>query len=167
MALSISWSASKARQFRRHLVARVELDERSALESWTSPAQRALFAGMPRADRRHALDVVAGLRAHGIDDPEVLAAGLLHDAGKGRSIRLWHRVAWSLGERLGPWAWDLAALLPGGGTAMTRLRDHAERSAELAAWAGCRPRTVALIRGDVPAADAAAARALREADEVA
>ena len=167
MRSSISWLASKARQFRRHLVARVELDERSALESWTSPAQRALFDAMPRADRRHALDVVAGLRARGIDDPEVLAAGLLHDAGKGRSIRLWHRVAWSLGELSGPWVWGMAARLPGGAAAMARLRDHAERSAELAARAGSSPRTVALIRGDAPAADAAAARALREADEAA
>jgi hypothetical protein len=162
-----SWSASKARQFGRHLVARVEPGERAALDVWATPAQRTLFDTMPRADQRHALDVVAGLRARGIDDPEVLAAGLLHDAGKGRSIRLWHRVAWSLGERFGPRVWSAAGRLPGGAAAMARLRDHDERSAELAARAGCSPRTVALIRGDEPVVDTPAARALHEADEAA
>ena len=160
-----SWWARKARQAGRHLAARVRPAERAALDAWTTPAQRLLFDAMPRPDQRHALDVVARLRARGIDDPEVLAAGLLHDAGKGRSIRLWHRVAWSLGERFGPRAWATAGRLPGGARAMARLRDHAERSAELAARAGCRPRTVALIRGDAAATDAAAARALHEADE--
>lgn len=167
MRLSTSWSASKARQFGRHLVARVGPAERVALEAWTTPAQRTLFDAMPRADQRHALDVVAGLRARGIDDPEVLAAGLLHDAGKGRSIRLWHRVAWSLGERFGKWVWSAAGRLPGGAAAMERLCDHGLRSAELAARAGCSPRTVALIRGDAPAADNPAMRALSEADEAA
>lgn len=149
------------------MTARVEPGERAALDAWTTPAQRALFDAMPRADRRHALDVVAGLRARGMDDPDILVAGLLHDAGKGRSIRLWHRVAWSLGELSGPWVWGMAARLPGGAAAMARLRDHAERSAELAAWAGCGPRTVALIRGPALAGDAEAARALHAADEAA
>jgi hypothetical protein len=162
-----AWWAAKARQFGRHLAARVEPGERAGLEAWTTPAQLALFDAMPKADQRHALDVVAGLRARGIDDPEVLAAGLLHDAGKGRSIRLWHRIAWSLGERFGPWVWSAAGRLPGGAEAMVRLRDHDRRSAELAALAGCSARTVALIRGDATAADSTAARALHDADEAA
>jgi hypothetical protein len=167
MRSSISFLASKARQFGRHLAARVEPGERAALESWTTPAQLALFDTMPTADQRHALDVVAGLRARGLHDPEVLTAGLLHDTGKGRSIRLWHRVAWSLGEQFGPWVWSAAGRLPGGASAMARLRDHGRRSAELAVLAGCSPRTVALIRGDGAADDAMAARALHEADEAA
>ncbi len=165
MVSSISWWASKARQFGRHVTAHVSSAERAALDAWASQAQVRLFDAMPAADRRHALDVVARLRLRGVDDPEVLLAGLLHDAGKGRSVHLWHRVAWSLGERFGPWVWAAAARLPGGASAMDRLRDHAERSAELASWAGCRPRTVALIRGAASSADAAAAHALREADE--
>ncbi len=47
---------------------------------------------MPVADQRHALDVVARLRAAGLTDPDLLAAALLHDAGKGPRVRLWHRV---------------------------------------------------------------------------
>ncbi len=139
--------------------------ERAALAELLTPAQLVLFDAMPVADRRHGLDVVAALRAAGVDDGDVHLAGLFHDAGKGRSIRLWHRVAWSLGELLGPWVHAMAARLPGGGDAMARLRDHAERSAELAAAVGCPPRSVALIRGDAGSSGDAALAALRAADE--
>jgi hypothetical protein len=165
MGSSRSWWASKARQFGRHLVARVAPTERAELADWLTPAQLALFDAMPVADRRHGLDVLRRLRALGSDDNDLLLAGLFHDAGKGPAIRLWHRVAWSLGERLGPRAHRLAATLPGGGDAMARLRDHADRSATLALAAGCGPRVAGLIRGDAPPADAAAAALLRAADE--
>jgi hypothetical protein len=159
------WWASKVRQFGRHLVARVASTERAGLAGWLTPAQLALFDGMPVADRRHGLDVLERLRALSSDDRDLLLAGLFHDAGKGRAIRLWHRVAWSLGERLGPWVRQLAARLPGGADAMARLRDHAERSAALALAAGCGPRAARLIRGDAPPADAAVAALLHAADE--
>lgn len=164
MASLASWWGSKARQLGRHLAARVRPVERAALAEWLAPAQLALFDGMPVADRRHGLDVLAALGAAG-GDGDLRLAALFHDAGKGRSIRLWHRVAWSLGELLGPWVHRLAARLPGGADAMARLRDHAERSAELALAAGCSPRAAALIRGEVGPADAAALAALRAADE--
>jgi len=160
-----SWWAGKARQLARHVVARVRPVERAALAEWLTPSQLALFDGMPVADRRHGLDVAAALRADGVTDRDVLLAGLLHDAGKGRSIRLWHRVAWSLGELLGPWVHGAAARLPGGDDAMARLRDHAERSAELALAVGSGGRTAALIRGAVADDDRAALAALRAADE--
>src|SRR5450759_2017733 len=165
MGSSRSWWASKARQFGRHLVARVTPAERAGLATWLTPAQLALFDGMQVADRQHGLDVLERLRALGSDDPDLLLAGLFHDVGKGRSIRLWHRVAWSLGERLGPWVQQLAARLPGGGDAMARLRDHADRSATLALATGCGMRTAGLIRGNAPPADAAAAALLHAADE--
>jgi len=165
MASQRSWWASKARQLGRHLAARVRPVERAALAEWLTAAQLALFEAMPVADRRHALDVVAALRASGVTDRDVHLAGLFHDAGKGRSVRLWHRVAWSLGELLGPWVHGLAARLPGGGDAMARLRDHAGRSAELAAAVGCPPRSVALIRGDPGVEGGASLAALHAADE--
>ena len=165
MGSPASWWASKVRQFGRHLVARVAPTDRSELAGWLTPPQLALFDGMPVADQRHGLDVLERLRAQGCDDRELLLAGLFHDSGKGRSIRLWHRVAWSLGERLGPWVHRLAARLPGGGDAMARLRDHADRSASLALAAGCGLRTAGLIRGNAPPADAAAAALFHAADE--
>ena len=165
MGSSRSWWASKARQLGRHLVARVAPGERAELAGWLTPAQLSLFDGMPAADRRHGLDVVQRLRAAGTDDRDLLLAGLFHDAGKGPTIRLWHRVAWSLGERLGAWAHRLAGRLPGGGEAMARLRDHADRSAALALAAGCAQRTADLIRGVASESDAAAASLLHAADE--
>ncbi len=160
-----SWWAGKSRQLGRHVVARVRPVERAALGEWLTPSQLALFDGMPVADRRHGLDVAAALRTDGVTDPEVLLAALFHDAGKGRTIRLWHRVAWSLGELLGPWVHAAASRLPGGDDAMARLRDHAERSAELARAAGSSERTAALIRGAIADGDRAALAALRAADE--
>ncbi|MDA8237453.1 MAG: hypothetical protein M0T75_06165 [Chloroflexi bacterium] len=165
MGSSASWWAGKARQLGRHVAARVRPVERAALAEWLTPAQLALFDGMPVADRRHGLDVAAALRDAGVEDPAVVLAGLLHDAGKGHGIRLWHRVAWSLGELLGAWVHRAAGLLPGGAAAMARLRDHAERSAELAAMAGCPARTAAFIRGAVAPGDAGLLAALRDADE--
>jgi hypothetical protein len=165
MRSSASWWARKARQLGRHVAARVRPVERAALAEWLTPAQLALFDGMPAADRRHGLDVVATLRATGMTDRDVHLAGLFHDAGKGRTVRLWHRVAWSLGELLGTWVHRIAARLPGGAAAMARLRDHAERSALLAAAAGCSPRAVALIRGEAGPDGGASLAALHAADE--
>ena len=119
---------------------------------------------MHPADRRHGLDVAATLRTHGVTDPEVLLAGLLHDAGKG-DTGIWPRVAYSLGQRYGPWAWRVAGILPGFGAALGRLTGHAERSAELARRAGCTSRTVELIRHQEAPVDPEAGRLLLLADE--
>lgn len=161
----ISWWVSKTRRFAGHLRARVTADELAALEAWTTPAQHALFASMPVADQRHGLDVVARLRAERVDDPDVLLAGLLHDAGKGHSVRVWHRIAWSLGERYGPRVWGAARRIPGFAGPLDRLRDHAEISAQLAARAACPERTIELIRHQAEPSDPEYGRLLRLADE--
>ncbi|HWP62228.1 MAG TPA: hypothetical protein VNO86_02015 [Candidatus Binatia bacterium] len=150
-----SWWASKVRQTWRHLRARVEPDERRELAGWLTPAELALFEAMSVADQRHGLDVVARLRERGMTDREVLVAGLLHDAGKG-SVGLLPRIVHSLGQGVGPWVVRLARRWPGLGPDLDRLRDHPERSAALAAAAGCPARTVELIRRqDVPTDDPA------------
>ena len=161
-----SFWGSKVRQFRAHRRARVSEAERTALDGWLTPPQVALFDRMHVADQRHGLDVVATLRADGIDDEELLVAGLLHDAGKGQT-GLWPRVAFSLGQEYGSWVWRLASVLPGFRPALDRLRDHAETSAALAAAAGCSARIVALIRHqDAPrGSDGDAGERLRLADE--
>jgi hypothetical protein len=159
-----SWWASKVRQFRSHLRARVEPGERTALEGWLTPAQLAVFDSMHVADRRHGLDVVATLRSDGVSDERVLLAGLLHDAGKGDTGVL-PRVAWSLGQAYGRWVWTIARLVPGWGTAMDRLRDHPELSAQLAAGAGCPTMTVELIRHQDAPVDPIHGELLRLADE--
>lgn len=164
MRSSASWWAPKVRQFRAHVRASVGPAERAGLEAWLTEPQLALFDGMHVADRRHGLDVVATLRAEGVTDPEVLLAGLLHDAGKGPT-GIWPRVAYSLGQRYGSWVWRVAGVLPPFGAALARLRDHAEVSASLARAAGCSPRTVELIRHQDAPVDPDAGRLLQLADE--
>jgi hypothetical protein len=142
----------------------VQPGERAALATWITPAQLALFDSMHVADRRHGLDVVASLRAERVTEPDVLLAGLLHDAGKG-DTGVWPRVAFSLARSYGQWIAALARMLPGFGAGLERLRVHAERSAELAATAGCPARTVELIRYQDAPIDPEFGELLRLADE--
>jgi hypothetical protein len=161
----VGWWAGKIRQSIRHVAGQVSDAERRELRGWLSDPQAALFDSMHRADQRHGLDVVAHLRASGHEDPDLLLAALLHDCSKGRSVRLPHRVAWSLGERYGERVHDLLAPLPGFRAAFARLRDHAEDSARLARQAGCSQRTADLIRHQSTPLDPDAGMALHVADE--
>jgi hypothetical protein len=164
MASSASWWASKARQFRTHLRARVAPAERAALAAWMTPAQLDLFDAMHVADRRHGLDVLATLRSQGVEDPDLLLAAVLHDAGKG-DTGVWPRVAYSLGQTYGAWVWRVAGIVPGMRSALGRLHAHAETSATLAAGAGASPRAVELIRYQDAPRDPEAGRLLQAADE--
>ena len=164
MASLASWWASRTRQFRAHVRASVAPPERAALVAWIMPAQLALFDSMHVADRRHGLDVVASLREEGVTEPDLLVAGLLHDAGKG-DTGVWPRVAYSLASRYGDWITGVAGVLPGFRPALERLRTHAETSAAMAAAAGCSPRTVELIRNQDAPLDAEFGELLRLADE--
>ena len=159
-----SWWAGKVRQFRSHLRASVSPGERAGLATWTTPAQLALFDSMHVADRRHGLDVVSSLRADGATDPDLLLAGLLHDAGKG-DTGIWPRVAYSLGQHYGTWIWSVSRAVPGFGPAIERLRTHAETSAALALGAGCSVRAADLIRYQDDPRDPVAGERLRVADE--
>jgi len=142
----------------------VSARERDGLASWLSGRQVVLFDSMHVADRRHGLDVVTTLRADGVADPDVLVAGLLHDAGKGDTGVL-PRIAFSLGQRYGRWIWGSAAVVPGWRVAIGRLETHAEASAGLAEAAGCSLRTVALIRDQDAPRDPEFGELLRLADE--
>ena len=159
------WWAGKVRQFRRHLTGRVTAADRATLDHWLTQAQTVVFDAMPRADRRHGLDVVGALRSAGHHDPELLLAGLLHDCGKGPTVGIWHRVAWALGERYGERVLSITRRLPGFAAAFDRIATHAERSAEMALAAGCTPRTAELIRFQSAPVDAVEGEALRLADE--
>jgi hypothetical protein len=142
----------------------VSPQERAALVAWTMPAQLALFDAMHVADRRHGLDVVASLQAEDVTEPDVLLAGLLHDAGKG-DTGVWPRVAYSIAGRHGNWVTRAAGLVPGFSAALERLATHPEVSAELAAAAGCSARTVDLIRFQEAPTDPEFGELLRLADE--
>lgn len=159
------WWSAKIRRTWRYFFARVKASERRSLSSWLTPAQLALFDAMHPADQRHGLDVVRALRAAGHGDGDLLLAGLLHDAGKGRALHVWHRVAWSLGDHYGRGVRAVALRLPTFGPAFATLDVHAERSAELALDAGCSPRAAELIRHQAEPTDAELGRALLLADQ--
>jgi len=147
-------------------MARVDPGETEAADRVLPRDARDLFASMPVADRRHAIDVAQRLLAAGHDDPDLIAAALLHDAAKGHRLRLWHRVAGVLLEAVAP------RLLARLGSVDERSRrypfhlylHHAEFSAKAALGAGCSVRTGALIRGQAGPDDVALAAALAAAD---
>ncbi len=153
-------------QFFGHLTARVDPDEVAPVRSLLTADGVLLFESLSTADRRHGLDVMGRLTAAGHDDPELLAAALLHDAAKGNRMRLWHRVAGVLLDTLAP---GLLRRLASPDPASRRhpfhlYLHHAELSAALALRAGCGERTAAFIRGRASEPDAAAAAALQAAD---
>jgi hypothetical protein len=166
--LARGWWTGKIRRTWAVVHARVAVGERQELAEWLTPAQLALFDGMTVADRRHGLDVMADLRSGAAPgaarDSDLLLAGLLHDCGKGPRVRLLHRIVWSLGQHYGAWIWRVTEHLPTFRAGLAGLRQHAQRSAELAEAAGCSAATIELIRNqEAPTNDAG--RLLLAADE--
>ncbi len=141
----------RVRQFFAALVAQLRpdaIDERPAV-AVLSPAELALFRRMTPGERRHSLAVLARVRAAGHDDPALLAAALLHDVGKTCArLRLWERPLPVLARALLP---GMAARWAQGAPRGWRksfvvAAQHPGWGADLAAAAGSRPATVALIR---------------------
>jgi hypothetical protein len=108
--------------------------------TWLTDEEAKLWAAMPSADRRHAVEVCRRFLVRRADAsrPEV-AGALLHDVGKVQSgLGTWGRVA---------------ATVVGPRTRRFRqYHDHEQIGANMAAHAGSDPATVALICGDGPAA---------------
>ena len=154
-------------QFVAHVRARVAPDEAAFARRVLPPDAATLFDGMPVADRRHALDVSGRLLTSGIDDPDLLAAALLHDAAKGHRMRLWHRIAGVLLESFAPATLRrLASPDPSSWRHPFHLYlHHADLSADLSTSAGCSPRVAAFIRGAATGEDALLQRALTIADD--
>ena len=154
-------------QFVAHVRARVDPAEEALVERVLPGPAVALFQGMPVADRRHGLAVAQRLLAAGHDDRDVLAAALLHDAGKGHRLRLWHRVAGVLLEAIWPAALRrLASSDPRSWRhAFHVYLLHDRLSAELAVSAGCESRTGTFIRGQASGIDGPLQAALKAADD--
>lgn len=137
----------RARQFFGALRARIDPSLRNEALALLSDGERALFTSMTPRDQQHCLDVYERLRNDGQDDRDLLAAALLHDAGKGR-IALWHRVAYvATPQRV----LDRVAR-PGDGSGWRqtfyRCLHHEALGAELARRAGSNEQVISLIRGD-------------------
>lgn len=113
------------------------------------PSLHAHFARLSRAEQAHALTVLRTLLRQGHGDPDLLAAALLHDIGKGRApLRLMDRVLVVLAHAFVP---HLAARWCEGEPAGWRrpfvvAAHHAEWGGAMVRQAGGSPTLAELIR---------------------
>lgn len=137
----------RTRQFFVALRPRVNGAEYAQASAHLGPQLTALFDSMTPRDRRHCLDVFRHLVDAGCDDPDVLKAALLHDAGKGSmsgaKVRLWHRVVYVVLAAAAPRILARVSRRRGG---FSVLRDHAAIGARLADAMGASQRVANIIR---------------------
>jgi hypothetical protein len=140
----------RSRQFFGSVRPRVDEAQRHEAFALLNDDQREIFDSMTLRDQQHCLAVYRKLRDEGHDDVDLLAAALLHDAGKGK-IALWHRVAFVMLDATSPSSLDKLSR-PGDGSdwreTLYRCRNHADLGATLAEQAGSSERVVSLIRED-------------------
>lgn len=140
-------------QFSRALVARPLAEELHNVADILSPQAQQVFLRQPAADQRHALAVCRALKEQGESNPHLLAAALLHDAGKtGAGLSPVHRAAVVVLEHWAPAALarvsregQAGQSVPGWRKPFVRHAGHAHAGASWARQAGCSDLTVALI----------------------
>ena len=139
-----------ARRFVTSLSGRPPEPQREAwAQSLLLPGERALWARMSAADRRHSIEVARRFRRL-VETPTraEMAAALLHDVGK---------TASGLGT-----AWRVVATVVGPRTnRFRRYHEHEAIGVRMLAAAGSEADTLALARGDHPHGGA-----LRAADDI-
>jgi hypothetical protein len=142
----------RVRQFFGGLFARVSEADLRAAEAVLNPAAYAWFRSLPRDLQWHGLQVMRDLQHAGIDRSDLLAAALLHDAGKaagssGPLVRAFSVLA----AQLAPdWLARRKELDYHAAQGIDRVLaiayQHPQIAAEKAAQCGCDPVTIDLIR---------------------
>jgi len=141
----------RARQFWLALTAAPTLAELQAARSVLAPPLMALFSRMQPGEQAHSLAVYRSLAGQGQNDPDVLAAALLHDVGKTCCpLRVWERALIVIAYRLAPRrakTWG-ASPEPAAGwrRPFVTAEQHPTWGAQMAQAAGASPLTVDLIR---------------------
>jgi hypothetical protein len=114
-----------------------------------------LFTRLQPSEQAHSLRVLQALQVEGENQPDLLAAALLHDVGKIRMpLRLWERVLIVLvhpAEQTNQSGWrrSFARFIKSlkiTNKALLVAENHAAWGAELAVSAGASPLTISLIR---------------------
>jgi hypothetical protein len=152
MTISIGRVCYRVQQFMASLWPRVTSEEQAELSRWLPPQAVALFHQMTLRDQRHSLNVLHRLQQTTPDQPDLLAAALLHDVAKTAQLssrmRLYHRVLVVLMEVARPgWVQQIARNDPGDWRYPFYLHlHHPVLGAGLAEQAGCSPLTAELIR---------------------
>ena len=157
-------------QLWRALFGRISPAEEALVRRSLPPAEYALYARMPRRDRRHCLDVHGRLVAAGVDDPLLLRAALFHDTGKvdqrGRPVPLLWYGGLVVFRRLWPRAYARLAASPRSWRrTFFYYAHHGPLGAELARAAGSPPEICAILRHYHDDAPTGRAAILQRADE--
>ena len=141
----------RIRQFWHSLISRPDPTQIEQAKMTLSAAAFKLFLQMQPSEQAHSLQVMERLKQHGQTHPDLLAAALLHDAGKSRRpLATWERVVIVLGKTFTPtkvdrWGQETGSN-PGLKKAFVVAAQHPQWGADLAEQAGCQPLTVNLIR---------------------
>lgn len=135
------------------LTARVQPTELQLIYRLLPTTGQRLFLAMDRGDQRHSIDVCQTLIDQGENDLELLAAALLHDAGKGSGrVPFIMRPTLVIFKRFAP---NLLVKIAGASATSPVVAwrrpfqnawHHAEVGATLAQEAGLSPHIVELIR---------------------
>ena len=161
----------RTRQFFTALTARVSETDLTEADALLPAGAGALFRRMPRDGQAHALRVARDLKRAGETHPSLLAAALLHDAGKSAArLTPLTRSIFVVLQRLAPhWLQRLADT--GWRRPLVALRDHPRIGADWARRAGCDELTVWLIEhhpdhlDDISSDRARLLRALQAVDD--
>lgn len=140
------------RQFCGGVLARVSADDRREADAVLNPLAREWFHALPRDLQWHGVQVMRDLKRAGVDQSDVLAAALLHDAGKaagpnGPLVRTLSVLA----RHLAP-AWSARRKeldyreARGIDQVLAVAYQHPAIAAEKAAACGCEPVTIDLIQ---------------------
>ncbi len=142
----------RIRQFFGGVLARVSAEDRREVDAVLNPLAREWFHSLPRDLQWHGVQVMHDLKRVGVDRWDVLAAALLHDAGKtegpnGPLVRTFGVLA----RHLAP-AWSARRkeidyhAARGIDRVLAIAYQHPQIAAEKAAACGCDPVTIDLIR---------------------
>ena len=139
----------RARQFWHTLTGKLSHRNWEEVHSTLAPDPLALFMEMSDPEQTHGFRVYRRLKAEGYQDPDLLAAALLHDVGKNRSpLAVWERVWIVVASSIFSQS-SKQNTSPARGDdrhPMTVAKHHPAWGAEMAFQRGASPTTVWLIR---------------------
>jgi len=142
-------AAYRFNQGMRALAARLQPVQDDEARAMLDPPLYELYRRMRRAERQHSLRVLRALGRAGYDEPDLLAAALLHDVGKTRArFSLPEKVIVVLVKAARPDLYRRWGSGPADGwrQPFAVSVQHPSWGADLVAAAGGSPRTVELIR---------------------
>jgi putative nucleotidyltransferase with HDIG domain len=144
----------RSRQFWQAISTSPSQGDVELISSFLTDPQLELFLCMQASEQNHSIQVFNELRDQGQENPDLLAAALLHDVGKTRApLRIWDRVIIVIvgavcESCVHKWGRD-KNILPESGLGWRRAfviaEQHPAWGAEMAAECGTSPLAVSLI----------------------